>query len=77
MIKRGNREHRIQAEGNSLRIMGAFFVVFGLVLWIAILFTDDVRGQVTDFGTGLLLAGIGILMFFKGRKLLSRRSDSD
>ena len=74
----GQREaNRLEAEGNSLRIMGGFFGVFGLVLWVAILFTHDFRGQMTDFATGVALAAVGAVMYFRGRNLLARISARD
>ena len=74
MNKRAKEENRMLAEGNSLRIMGVFFSVFGLILWVAMAFTDDVRGQVTDFATGLSLGVIGVLMYIRGVRLLDPAS---
>ena len=64
-----------------LKIVGVFWSVFGVVILFATFFVratpqvPQARGVVTNLIAGLLLLGVGIASFLKGRAN-SRKKDS-
>ncbi len=51
--------------------LGLFLLIFGLVVLVAVFFTETVAGRVANVVAGLILGGIG------GGMILSSRSRSD
>lgn len=63
-----NREKHKTAQINNA--LGLFILFFGVVVIIAILFTDTFVQQMTNLVAGLVLCGIGGGMVLKARKTI-------
>jgi hypothetical protein len=66
-------EARVLQEAQINRALGAFLVVFGLVVLVSILFTDTGIGRLTNLGAGAIITGIGAAMLYKARCLKRAR----
>ncbi|KAA3655771.1 MAG: hypothetical protein DWQ10_16915 [Calditrichaeota bacterium] len=53
-------------------VLGLFVLFFGIVVLIAVVFTDTTIGKQTNTVAGLILSGIGVGMFLKARKVLRK-----
>jgi uncharacterized membrane protein len=53
--------------------LGTFLVFFGLVLLVAILFTETGIGKLTNLGAGAVIGGVGAAMMYKARRLRKLR----
>ena len=47
--------------------LGLFLLIFGLVVLVAIFFTETYRGMVANIVSGLIIAGIGLGMILASR----------
>ncbi len=54
-------------ESQSLKLMGIFLGVFGIIMIVAVIFPENLEGKITNLITGLVLLGVGIGAFFKGK----------
>lgn len=55
------------------RALGVFLLVFGVLVLVAVLFTETLEGRLTNLGAGLVLTSIGGVLYFKsGRRPSSR-----
>ena len=61
----GSTERKLESQ--SLQLMGIFLGIFGIIMIIAMIFPENLEGQVTNLITGLILLGFGIGAFLKGR----------
>ncbi len=61
-------EGRQKQEAEIKAALGTFLLFFGLVLLVAIFFTDTPAGKWINLAAGLSLALIGLLMFRAGKK---------
>ena len=50
------------------RALGVFLLMFGLLVLLAVFFTETVEGRLTNLVAGLVLVMIGGLMVFNARK---------
>jgi uncharacterized membrane protein YczE len=50
-----------------LEIIGIFWIFLGIMVLIAVYFPSTWIGKITDLIAGLILLGIGIFAFLKGR----------
>ena len=55
-------------EARISKALGAFLMFFAAVVLVSILFTDTGIGRLTNLGAGVVIGGIGSVMFLKGRK---------
>ena len=55
-------------SGKVNRALGLFLLAFGLLVLVAVLFTETVEGRLTNLGAGLVLSLIGGLMILKAWK---------
>jgi putative Mn2+ efflux pump MntP len=56
-------------------VLGLFILFFGLVVWIAILFTETSIGQITNFVAGFILVMIGGGMLLQAKRKLKKYSE--
>lgn len=49
------------------RALGLFLVCFSSIIVLAVFFTETIRGKITNFVAGLLLAAIGLFMIIKAK----------
>ncbi len=57
-------------DGITLRILGSFFLVLGLLVLAGIFWhPTDVRAVLVSAASGIVLGGIGGVMVFVGRKV--------
>ena len=61
----GSTESKLESQ--SLQLMGIFLGTFGIIMIIAMIFPENLEGQVTNLITGLILLGFGIGAFLKGK----------
>jgi hypothetical protein len=62
-----NPEHaRTLQEARSNRALGVFLLFFALVVLLSIVFTDTGIGRLTNLGAGIIIGGIGAILFLKG-----------
>lgn len=60
-------------EFNPLAIMGLFWLVMGLFVWVAVFFVEaseyvsKTRGIMTNIAAGSILTLIGLLCIYRGR----------
>jgi len=70
-----------QQQFEPLQIMGVFWVAFGIIVLAATFFVKSTefvpqsRGIVTNIIAGLLLVGVGVFSFIKGRIRKRKRTD--
>jgi len=53
--------------------LGAFLLFFALVVLVAIFFTDTGIGKLTNLGAGVVIGGIGGVMFLHGLRAGRKR----
>jgi len=81
MIKKKTTRPK-QQQFEPLQIMGVFWVAFGIIVLAATFFVKSTefvpqsRGIVTNIIAGLLLVGVGVFSFIKGRIRKQKRTDS-
>ncbi len=56
------------------RALGAFLLFFALVVLVSIFFTDTGIGKLTNLGAGVVIGGIGGVMFFQGLRAGRRQT---
>ncbi len=56
------------------KALGAFLLFFAAVVLVSIFFTDTGIGKLTNLGAGVVIGGIGGLMFLKGLQAERRRA---
>ena len=56
------------------RALGAFLLFFALVVLVSIFFTDTGIGKLTNLGAGVVIGGIGGVMFLQGLRAERRRA---
>lgn len=61
-------------DQNSMKVLGLFFLVFAILLFIAVFFTETPKAKITNSVCALILAGIATF-FFYGYLKQKRRSD--
>ncbi|MFC1562832.1 hypothetical protein ACFL4Z_02135 [candidate division KSB1 bacterium] len=54
-------------ESHSLQLMGVFLGVFGIIMVISMVFPEDLEGKLANLITGLVLLGVGLGAFLKGK----------
>ena len=54
-------------EIQSLELMGAFLVIFGVMVIVAAFFPMNFTGKIANAIVGVLLSAIGGILFMKGR----------
>jgi len=54
-------------ESQSLKLMGIFLGIFGIIMLIAAAFPEDLEGVIANLITGLVLLGLGAGAFLKGK----------
>jgi len=59
-------EARTLHDGQMNKALGAFLLFFAAVVLVSILFTDVGIGKLANLGAGLVMGGIGGLMFLNG-----------
>ncbi len=59
-------EARTLHDSQMHKALGAFLLFFGTVVLVSIFFTDTGIGKLTNLGAGVVIAGIGGVMFLKG-----------
>jgi len=74
MAVTGNQhEARTLHEAQINKALGAFLLFFSLVVLVSIFFTDTGIGKLTNLGAGLVIGGIGGVMFLKGLRAGRKR----
>ncbi len=54
-------------------VLGMFVLFFGIVILIAVIFTETTLGKQTNIIAGLILSGIGGAMMLKARQVLRQK----
>ena len=67
-------EERLES-GKILRALGLFLLTFGLLVLVAVGFTETPEGRYTNLGAGAALTLIGAVMILKSRKAPAARPD--
>jgi hypothetical protein len=70
---RNHDDARVLHEAQINTALGAFLILFALVVLVSILFTETGIGKLTNFGAGTVIGGIGAAMIYKARRLKKSR----
>ncbi|KAA3610964.1 MAG: hypothetical protein DWQ05_20970 [Calditrichaeota bacterium] len=67
-------EEKAEKQKNAKinNVLGLFVLFFGIVILIAVFFTDTTIGKQTNIVAGLILSGIGAGMVLKARHVLNQ-----
>ena len=67
-------ESTVNRDASSLKIIGGFFVLLGMLVMAATAWTlDNVRAMVVNLSSGIFLAGVGAMMLLIARRLANHR----
>ena len=66
--ERGKRE-----EIDAFLVIGAFLLVFGVTVFVAIFFTPTPHGKITNLISSIVLSGIGLGGILRSQKFLRRK----
>lgn len=65
-------------DAASLRILGSFFLVLGVLVLIGTFWTlDNARAMVVNLGSGLVLGGVGGLMIMASARRSKPHGESE
>ncbi len=59
-------------EIDAFLVIGAFLVVFGITVFVAIFFTPTPHGKITNLISSLILTGLGLGGILRSQKFLKR-----
>lgn len=75
MDEQYNAQMARQEAGQTHMALGLFLGAFGLVLLVAVLFTETTPGKLINLVAAVILIGIGGAMMHTGRKQLKQRGE--
>lgn len=61
-------KREFKKEVDSLPVIGIFLLIFGVIIIMAIFFTDSFRGKITNLICGLILLACACLAILWSRK---------
>lgn len=55
-------------DGVILRMLGGFFVAFGVLVWLGLFWDQPSEGRIVSLGSGAVLTLVGIASFLLGKR---------
>lgn len=66
-----------QEQFEPLQAIGLFWIFFGILILIAVLFTETGIGKITNLICGGILLLVGLACFFRGKAKKNRRLENN